>query len=333
MAEYQQQSAPKFYPFILVTFLVISLLTLFLMPCIGINWINPLDSLSAVSHQIMWELRIPRVLASFLTGAGLSLCGMTFQSLFRSPLATPFTLGVSSGASLGAVTGVLLTGSGLVSGHILITPLFAMTGALISILFVYRMAKVCHFLSMDRLLLAGVALNYFCGSGVTLIQYTSNFGNVFRVLHTLMGSFDNASYANVFQLIWVVLPGALLLARYAEELNLLMLGDELASSRGVSLRHVHQGLFALVSVVTACIVSMFGPIGFVGMMVPHMGRYLVGGDHRYLWPVVFLLGGILLTVCDTLSRTMMAPVEIPVGIITAMLGCPFFILLLRQAKR
>jgi iron complex transport system permease protein len=336
-SQFTESLRPRHYGWIVGGLLVATLLVLLLTPCVGIEWINPLvfgnTPEQALNGQIVWALRVPRMLASFLSGIGLAMSGMAFQALFRSPLASPFTLGVSSGASLGAVLGVMVSSRAAFPAMFLMTPFFALLGALLSIGTVYQLSRLERILSMDRLLLAGVAMNYFCGSGVTLIQYMSNFGNVFHILHTLMGSFNSADYGAVIQLAWFVLPGVVLMACHAEELNLLLLDDEVASSRGIALSVVHKSLFFGVSFITAGIVALFGPIGFVGIVVPHIARCLVGGDHRYLWPVVILLGGMLLTLCDTLSRTVLAPIEIPVGIITAVLGGPFFIVLLRQTAQ
>jgi iron complex transport system permease protein len=318
--------------FSIVLLSVFSVLVLLLAPCAGMQWIWPwLDAQAqAFDVGIFWEIRVPRVLASFLTGAGLAVCGMVFQALFQSPLASPFTLGVASGASFGSVLAII-------SGNALpfygAPGLFSLLGAAFTIMLVYRLATWGRHFSMNTLLLAGVAINYFFGSAVTFIQYLSDFTNVFRILHSLMGGFEGVGLDALWQLIPFVVPGMILIACLPYELNLLSMGDEIAASRGVHLNRTRKLLFFATSVTVGGIVAVCGPIGFVGLMSPHIGRLTVGSDHRHLIPASALLGGSLLTLCDTLSRTVIAPAEIPVGVITSLLGCPFFIGLLLRQKR
>lgn len=314
---------------VLVGLLLLSIVILLLAPCVGMKWIFPY--VSGLDSDIFWEIRLPRVLASFVVGAGLGVCGMVFQAMFRSPLATPFTLGVASGASFGSVLAVLLTGM-LPLGFGLPPGLFALLGALATILLVYGMAASRRTFSINTLLLAGVAINYFFASAVAFIQYLSDFTNVFRILHSLMGDFESIGYEALLQLLPFVLPGILLIACLPYELNLIAMGDEIAMSRGVSLRKIRKLLFFITSLTVGGIVSFCGPIGFVGMMAPHICRLLVGSDHRVLMPATLLLGGSLLTLCDTLSRTVIAPAEIPVGVLTSLLGCPFFLWLLLKGR-
>ncbi|WP_373531694.1 FecCD family ABC transporter permease [Vampirovibrio sp.] len=310
---------------------VFAALVLLLAPCVGMQWIWPwLDPWGSLDAGILWEIRVPRVLASFLTGAGLAVCGMVFQALFRSPLASPFTFGVASGASFGSVLAIIL-------GEFLpfygASGLFALLGAAFTVVLVYRLATWGRHFSISTLLLAGVAINYFFGSAVTFIQYLSDFTNVFRILHSLMGGFEGVGMDALWQLIPFVIPGMILIACLPYELNLLSMGDDIAASRGVHLNRTRKLLFFGTSVTVGGIVAVCGPIGFVGLMAPHIGRLMVGNDHRYLMIVSALLGGSLLTLCDTLSRTVIAPAEIPVGVVTSLLGCPFFVWLLLRQKR
>lgn len=309
--------------------LLASALIILLAPCVGKKWIFPYAS--GLENEIFWQIRLPRVLAAFLSGAGLAVCGMVFQAMFRSPLATPFTLGVASGASFGAVVAVLLS-SALPLGLSIPSGLFALLGALITILLVYGMAALKRQFSINTLLLAGVAINYFFASAVAFIQYLSDFTNVFRILHSLMGGFEGIGYEGLVQLLPFVIPGILLILCLPYELNLIAMGDEIAVSRGVALGRTRKILFFCTSLTVGGIVSLCGPIGFVGMMAPHICRLLVGGDHRFLSAASLLMGGCLLTVCDTLSRTVIAPAEIPVGVLTSLLGCPFFLWLLMKNR-
>lgn len=310
---------------------IMAVVILLLSPCVGMKWIFPYANTSGLDSDIFWKIRLPRVFASFVVGAGLAACGMVFQAMFRSPLATPFTLGVASGASFGAVLAVLLT-SVLPLGIYFPPGIFALIGAAITIFLVYGLTGMKRNASINTLLLAGVAMNYFFGSAVAFIQYLSDFTNVFRILHSLMGDFEGVDYNSLLQLLPFVLPGILLIACLPYELNLIAMGDEIAVSRGVALQNIRKLLFFCTSLMVGGIVALCGPIGFVGMMAPHICRLLVGSDHRSLIPATMLLGGVLLTVCDTLARTIIAPAEIPVGVLTALLGCPFFLWLLLKGK-
>jgi iron complex transport system permease protein len=315
----------------LISLAALACLILFLAPCFGMQWIAPwhLNASQTLDADIFWQVRLPRVLAAFITGAGLALCGMVFQALFRSPLASPFTFGVASGASFGSVLAIVLAGVFPFSGA---PGLLALLGAALTTLLVYQLASLGGRFSISTLLLAGVAINYFFGGAVTFIQYLSDFTNVFRILHSLMGGLEGVDLNSLMQLTLFVTPGVLLIACLPAELNLLSMGDDIAASRGVDLNRTRKILFWGTSLTVGGIVSICGPIGFVGLMAPHIARLLVGNDHRYLWLGAVLLGGSLLTVCDTVARSIIAPAEIPVGVITAMLGCPFFLWLLLQKQ-
>lgn len=319
-------------PWPLIALLVLfSGLVLCVSPCLGMKLILPWNQSAEQSLDagIFWQIRLPRVFAAFLTGAGLAVCGMVFQALFRSPLASPFTFGVASGASFGSVLAIILGNALPFYGA---PGLFALVGAAFTITLVYRLATFGRHFSINTLLLAGVAINYFFGSAVTFIQYLSDFTNVFRILHSLMGGFEGVGVDGLLQLIPFVVPGILLIACLPYELNLLSMGDEIAASRGVNLSRTRKLLFFGTSITVGGIVAVCGPIGFVGLMSPHIGRLIIGSDHRYLTLTAALIGGSLLTLCDTLSRTIIAPAEIPVGVVTSLLGCPFFLWLLLRKK-
>lgn len=313
--------------FLILLLTVCSALIVLFSPSLGMKLIWPWGQ--SLDAGIFWELRLPRVLASFLAGAGLAACGVVFQALFRSPLASPFTFGVASGASFGSVLAIILAPLFPFYGA---PGLFALLGAALTITLVYRLATFKRRFSINTLLLAGVAINYFFGSAVTFIQYLSDFTNVFRILHSLMGGFEGVGMEALLQLSPFVIPGLVLIACLPYELNLLSMGDEIAASRGVNLERTRKLLFFGTSITVGGIVAVCGPIGFVGLMSPHIGRLLIGSDHRYLTVVSALLGGSLLTLCDTLARTIIAPAEIPVGVVTSLLGCPFFLWLLLRRK-
>ncbi|MGB2403071.1 MAG: FecCD family ABC transporter permease [Akkermansiaceae bacterium] len=285
-----------------------------------------------VDAIIFWQIRLPRILLSLLAGAGLSLGGVVFQALFRNPLATPFTLGVASGASLGVtlaiVTGIHFSLLGL-SG----TTLAALSGAIISIVLVYGIARATGKTSPSTMLLGGVAISFFFSSLILLLQYLSDPGSSFRVLHWLMGDLSRASIDSVLQLTPFVISGIIIVSILHRELNLLSITDDIAASRGVNVPRTQMLLFFAVSLMVAGIITVCGPIGFVGIMAPHICRLLIGPNHRFLIPASILFGASFLTLCDTLARNITSTAEVPVGIVTAILGGPFFLWLLLSKNR
>jgi len=280
---------------------------------------------------IFWNIRIPRLLASLLAGGGLAISGMTFQAMFRNPLATPFTLGVASGASLGAAIYVRLGFSFSLFG-ISGLSCSAFLGAILSIGLVYGLTRVKRSFPTATMLLAGVAISFLFSSLILFIQYMSGFIHSFRIVRWLMGSLENMGYQSILEMFPFVISGGLMVLYLSRELNLLLTGEEIAQSRGVNVKRVKQSLFFATSLMVGGVVAICGPIGFVGMMVPHICRLIIGADHRWLAPATLLFGGAFLAVCDTLSRTLIAPVEIPVGVITALLGAPFFLWLLLRGE-
>ncbi|MFW6256013.1 MAG: FecCD family ABC transporter permease, partial [Candidatus Sumerlaeota bacterium] len=275
-------------------------------------------------------------------GAGLSLGGMAFQALFRNPLATPFTLGVSSGASLGAALSVRLGALSLFAAFsqsflmqflgLSAVSIAAFIGALGAIVLVYGLTQVKRGFSTGAMLLAGVAVNFFFSSLILFIQYTSNFYDTFRILRWLMGGLQTVGMGGVFQVLPPVILGVLVIFFYTNELNLLTTGEDLATSRGVAVQRVKAILFFSISIMVGGIVAVCGPIGFVGLMCPHICRLLFGPNHRWLMPASLFFGGIFLVLCDTVARTVFAPTELPVGVFTSLLGGPFFLWLLLSGK-
>ncbi len=280
-----------------------------------------------VRSDIFWKIRLPRVIAAFLAGAALAISGMTFQAMFRNPLATPFTLGVSSGAAFGAAIyiklGVIFSILG-VSGQ----SLSAFIGAILSVLLVYGISQIKKGFTTATMLIAGVAINFFFSSLILFIQYLSDFANSFRIIRWLMGGFEIVGFRPVFTILPFVLVGSAFIFLLNHELNLLTLGEDIALSRGVDVKKIKMALFFTTSLMIGGVVSICGPIGFIGMMAPHICRLLIGAEHRFLSPASFVFGGAFLVLCDTLSRLLIAPAEIPVGVITALLGGPFFLWLL-----
>jgi len=282
----------------------------------------------SVAARIFWQIRVPRVLVAFLAGCGLAAGGMTFQAMFRNPLATPFTLGVASGASLGAALTVRL-GLDFAFAGFAGTSVGAFAGALLSIGLVYGIARLRRGFSTTTLLLAGVALSFFFSSLILFVQYTSDLYSSFRIVRWLMGGLaDTLGFQAVARVLPWVVAGLALLAFLPRELNVLTTGEDLAASRGVDVIRTKRLAFVATSLMVGGIVAVCGPIGFVGMMVPHMCRLLVGPDHRLLMPATIFAGGAFLTACDTAARLMLLGAELPVGVITAFLGGPFFLWLL-----
>lgn len=309
--------------------LAVAVLTL--APSAGMEWINPLEVFrenGGMEARIYWDLRVPRVLASFLAGASLAVCGMAFQALFRNPLATPFTLGVSSGASLGAslaVWGGLHFSILGISG----VSICSFTGALLVVTLVWLAASLNRqFSNTYTLLLAGVAVSFFFSSLILFIQYMSDFTQSYQIIRWLMGGMEVSGFSSVVPLLLVFFPAMLLFWILSRDLDLLTINEDIAKSRGVETVKSKALLYICTSVLVGAVVALCGPIGFVGMMVPHICRLIVGWNHRILFPASLLMGGSFLTLCDTAARILIAPAEIPVGIITAMLGGPFFLWLL-----
>ena len=280
---------------------------------------------------IFWQIRIPRVMLAMLAGMGLSLGGVVFQAIFRNPLATPFTLGVAGGASLG-ITLSLFFGISFTILGISGLSLAALLGALLSITLVYGISRATGNTSPHSMLLGGVAISFFFSSLILLFQYLGDISNTFRIIHWLMGDLSRASYDTVLQALPFILSGILITTIFHRELNLLTLHDDLASSYGLNVERMRAILFLAVSLMIAGIITVCGPIGFVGIMAPHICRLIIGTNHRHLIPASILFGGTFLVICDTIARTLATSAEVPVGIITALLGGPFFLWLLFRAS-
>lgn len=310
--------------------IVVTLVT----PFFGMSIIDPSALLQPGSPdaEVFWSLRLPRTAASFLSGAGLAVSGMVFQAMFRNALASPFTLGVSSGAAFGASfyfrfgTAVTVFGAMGSLGA-------ALAGGFASMALVYAITRARGGFSTSVMLLAGVIINFFFSSMVMFIQYCSNAQDSVQIMRWMMGSLLGIESIRLLDLAFVVALGCLFIRSISFELDLLMAGEEIASSRGVDVRATKTKAFVAASFIVATVVSIAGPIGFVGMMVPHICRMMLGWSHKVLLPASFVLGGCFLTLCDLLARTILAPAELPIGIITSMLGSPFFLWTLFKSNK
>ena len=278
--------------------------------------------------QIFFIARLPRTLAGALVGSMLASAGVVFQGLLRNPLATPFTLGVSAGAALGAILAISF-GAAIAFGPFSAVPLASLVGAILAASIVYGLAtKPGRPMSTSVLLLAGVTLNSFFSALILFVQYMSDFTETFRTVRWLMGDLDVGSFGPVLGALPLLLGAFAVFAMLPSSLNLLSVGAEQAATRGVDVARVQRLAFVSSALATAAAVSLAGPIGFVGIVVPHLVRLMVGVDHRIVLPASALFGAAFLVACDVVARTVLAPVEVPVGIVTAMLGGPFFLWML-----
>jgi ABC-type Fe3+-siderophore transport system permease subunit len=281
-----------------------------------------------VDAQIFFIARLPRVLAGALVGSTLAAAGVVLQALLRNPLATPFTLGVSASAALGAMLAIAMNVDASAMG-IAAVPVASFAGSIIGTALVYFLAtRVGAGLSTNVLLLAGVTLNTFFSALITFVQYLIDFADWYRTARWLLGNLDVSGFGPIVAAAPLILLSFALFALLPRTLNLLTLGEDLAASRGVDVTRAQRLAFLSASLATGAAISMAGPIGFIGIVVPHLVRLLVGADHRIVLPAATLFGASFLVLCDLIARTIMAPVELPVGIVTAMIGGPFFLWLL-----
>lgn len=282
---------------------------------------------STAQFQIVWRVRMPRVLLAALVGAGLALVGVAMQAMVRNPLADPYLLGVSSGASVGAVS-VLAFGALAFAGDLAL-PLGAFGGALTACVAVYFLAYANGRLLATRLILGGVAIAYCLGGVTSLIVLTADQRELANsILTWTLGSLAGTRWDELGLPAALLVVGAALLLTQARALNALLSGEESAATLGVDTTRTRRWLFVLVSLVTGVLVALTGPIGFVGLIVPHITRMLVGAEHRRVLPVAALVGAIFLVWVDVFSRIAFAPAEVPVGVITSLLGGPFFVWML-----
>lgn len=285
----------------------------------------------ASREHVVLMLRMPRVLASLLVGGALAGAGCALQALLRNPLAEPFTLGISSGSSLAAVIGIRL-GIEATLGDIGIGAA-ALCGAIATLLVVWQLARIGSQLPAATLVLAGVTVSMWCSATSLLIQYTSDFSDVSHMLRWMMGSLDSMRLSSVEYAIVPILLGIVILIAYGRELDALAAGPEAAASVGVAVARTQVIVFAVASLLVGAAIALAGPIGFIGLIVPHALRAILGPSHRLLVPASVLGGAVLLTLCDALARMAIAPAELPTGAVTAVLGGPFFVVILIGQKR
>jgi iron complex transport system permease protein len=302
-------------------------------PLIGSTSIDYSRALAGLSpdSEILFYTRLPRVLLALLAGGALGVAGVLFQAMLRDALATPYTLGVSTGASLGAVTAICLGWQQI--AHLPAIWLSACAGAALVLILVMGIASEGRRMSSFTLLLAGVSINTICLAAILFLQYVANFGQTFAIVRWLMGGIDAVSYTTLAWFAAAVLPAVAFIFLRARDWNLMAVGEDWAAARGVSVSRLMLTGYILGSFLAGSVTALTGPIGFVGLIVPHALRLKLGADHRLLLPCSFFTGAAFLAICDTIARTALAPTEVPVGVVTALLGGPFFIWLLRSRRR
>lgn len=275
------------------------------------------------TYHILWNIRMPRVVLAACVGASLALAGAAFQGLLKNPLADPYTLGISSGASVGAVATIFF-GISLPFLGFFTLPIFSMVGAAVTIFLVMTFARlVDRTMKMETFILTGIIFSSFLGSCISLMVALT--GEQLReIIGWLLGSVSNRGWSYVQMILPFIIIGTLLIWLCRRELNALVFGEEKAQYLGVHVKRSKYAVLAGGSILTGAAVAVSGTIGFVGLVVPHMVRIIVGVDHRHLLPLAFLNGASLLVICDLVSRTIISPTELPIGVITSFIGAPVF---------
>ncbi|GFZ33554.1 corrinoid ABC transporter permease [Clostridium zeae] len=289
---------------------------------IGVN-------IDSIYDKIIFNIRLPRIILAALVGAGLGVSGAAFQGIFKNPMADPYVLGVSSGAALGATISIVFR---LETYGMAFTTVLAFIGAFISLILVYNIARVGRKLPTTTLLLAGVAINFLFSSIISLSMILHREA-MERIIYWTMGSFNESSYKQILIVAPIVIIISISFQLLYRQFNIIASGDEGAYSLGVEVDKIKKLIIMVSSIMIAVIVSVSGVIGFIGLIIPHVARLIVGANHRELFPFSFVLGAIFSLGCDTLARILLSPTELPVGAITSLFGAPFFIYLLWKRKR
>ncbi len=295
----------------------------------SLGWSLP-DSVDARFPFVILEVRLPRILTAVLVGGGLAVAGCIFQSLLQNPLADPYTLGISSGAAFGASTAILLLIVGVALPASLVIPCFAFAGALLTLLAVFSLAAPSARLSSNSLILAGIIISAILSAGISLIKFLAD-EQVNAIIFWLMGSFIGKDWADVMLLVILVVPCTVILMLFARELDIMTFGDRTSDSLGIDTASVRKFILITASLATSACVAVSGIIGFVGLIVPHFVRMIIGPSNRLLIPSSFLCGCILLLGADTITRVLL-PTEIPIGVLTALIGGPLFCYIFRKSQ-
>ncbi|MEW8987421.1 MAG: iron ABC transporter permease [Bacillus sp. (in: firmicutes)] len=305
-----------------------TILHIILDKTLGLGW---LESIPKNEEMIIWNIRLPRVLLAFCVGASLALAGAAFQGLLRNPLADPYTIGVSSGASLGAVF-VLFFQFTIIGLGSFTLPVMAIISGFIALFIVFGLVRLSsRSMAIETIILAGIIVSAFIGAVVSLIISLSDQDNMTQIIYWLYGSVAMRGWNHVGLIIPFMLLGSLILFYHYRELNALALGEEAADHIGVDVKRGKMFILFGASLLTGASVAVSGSIGFVGLVIPHLVRLITGPNHRHVLPLSLLVGGAFLVLADLFSRTIIAPKELPIGVITALIGAPVFaILLIRE---
>ncbi|WP_372518934.1 FecCD family ABC transporter permease [Candidatus Ruminimicrobiellum ovillum] len=320
-----------------VLLLIILVITFIIAMISGISDISVMEMLKSLfstgegnTYTIINQIRLPRVIIAIVAGAGLACSGCVFQGVLRNPLADPFTLGISGGAAFGASIGFAF---GITKLSWIFLPLLGFLGALLSVGLVYILNMKKEFDS-NTMILSGVVASYIFSSAVMLVFSISSSDQLYSAFMWLMGNLAFFDERILPMVIILVMAGVVILCCLGNVINIISLGNEKSNSLGINTARTVKYIFLLSSLITACIVSCCGVIGFVGLMIPHITRKFVGNNNKVLMPFSAVVGAIFLLICDTVSRTVIAPVEIPIGVITSIIGGLFFVfLLLRKAGK
>jgi iron complex transport system permease protein len=303
-----------------------------------IPFLNGIIDTSRISPQnaaIVLQIRLPRILAGVLVGAALAAAGVLYQGVFKNPMADSYVLGVSAGAAVGASLSIL-SGVGFVFLGLRLVQVAAFLGALSAMFLVYNISRVGSRVPVATLLLCGIAVNFFLFAVVGLLEVIAS-DELHSIVFWLVGGFSNVLWRDIWAILPFILIGIIAAYFYARDLNLLAMGEETAHHLGVNVEKSKQVLLVLASLTTAAAVSICGLVGFVGLMIPHLTRLIIGPDHRILLPTSTIIGAIFLVICDDLARVVATPfastLELPVGIITMLFGAPFFIILFKKKKQ
>ena len=307
--------------------IILSLLLLLIAPFFGqidID-ISKINDMLSMEYRLFWELRLPRVIIAFFTGALLSLSGLIFQSLFRNPMSTPFTLGVASGATLG-------TAFGIVFGLLSFVALFGFFGAILTIVILFGITSRLKAFETTTLLLVGIALSFFYSAALMILFYLSDETQSYEIVRFTMGSLDIVGLSQTLPIVVASISLLLVAIKYKREIKLLLTSYENAFLKGVEVKKVNTILLVFISIAIGIAVSITGPIGFVGLIVPHMLKIIFKKSADKLLIPTFFYGGVFLVFCDLISRNLTLTSDVPIGVITSFIGAPFFVYLLVRRK-
>ncbi|MFC4322233.1 FecCD family ABC transporter permease [Litchfieldia salsa] len=312
-----------------VTVPVPTILHIILDKTVNMGW---LTEIAKNQEMIIWNIRFPRVVLAFCVGASLALAGAAFQGLLRNPLADPYTIGVSSGASLGAVV-VLFFQVTIVGLGSFTLPVVSIVSGFLSLLVVFGLVRLSsRSLAIETIILAGIIVSAFIGSVVSLLISLGDRDSMSQIIYWLYGSVGMRGWSHVQLIIPFMIVGSFILLYHYRELNALALGEDAADHIGVDVKKGKTYILIGASLLTGAAVAVSGSIGFVGLVIPHLVRLVTGPNHRHVLPLSVLLGGSFLIVADLLARTIIAPKELPIGVITALIGAPVFALLLIRER-